>query len=70
MSAVAVVVLFVCCALIIRALGAREQARARRSRRTMRGGDVRVARSGYPAQCAGTTEGGTAEDARRAMMDT
>ncbi len=31
MSAVAVVVLFVCCALIIRALGAREQARARQA---------------------------------------
>lgn len=29
MSAVAVVVLFICCALIIRALGTREQARAR-----------------------------------------
>ncbi|WP_280250016.1 hypothetical protein [Nocardia abscessus] len=31
MSAVAVVVLFVCCALIIRALAAREQARARQA---------------------------------------
>ncbi len=36
----------------------------------MRGDDVRVARSGYPAQRAAATEGGTAEDARRAMMDT
>lgn len=72
MSAVAVVVLFICCALIIRALGAREQARAARSwrsMRTVRGGDVRVARSGHPAQRAAATSVGTAEEAQRAMMN-